>query len=772
MLFGYNESMGTIDLVQDLATVTIVATVAGFLCQRVGLSSIVGFLIAGFIVGPHALAFSHVSNEQAVQALSQLGLVFLMFSIGMKLSVGKMRHLGAGIILAIIVSSILVFNLVQSVSLLFGAARGEALYLAGMMIASSSAIIGKTLHDSGLIHERAGHLAMSVTLLEDIVAVVVLTLISSVAQMRVGLQTDLWRTVSVLLAFIAVILVLGLLFLPRALRAVNRVGVDLLTTSVAGLALGAGVLAVHTGYSLTLGAFLCGAIIAETPQRPLVERAIQGMRDVFIAVFFVSIGMLVSPLLLFKNGGLIVGLGILAILVRAFSTSFALALTGTPNRDAIRAGLMLTSVGEFTFIIAQAGVLSGLLSEKYYTVSVGVALFTALWSPFLVRNSGNLVDRLVGLQPKFWRDLLDEYQEFLASLLESHQRIQVFALAKSKLVPVSISLAFASGVLVFAPALFSLFIKFFANNAPEEAAKDIFWVALGFVITLPLVAVWRSIVDFLGALLEMGLRGAGLRWSRLLGTALEITTAVALVAWLWLLKPASVAAAWFFGALFVSAFLFWLIFRKRFVDLHHEIGTELREAILSAEERRKRSHQAWLREHREWDLHLTELEIPHSSAWFGKSLGELALRSKFGCFAVGVVRQGYPIADLGPDTALFPADTLLLLGTRNQAQKVRRYFDAVEIDESKADILDEIRLESIEVATGSRLVDQSLGEVEIPRHCGVQIAGVARGDRRILLPGPFQTLQSRDWLLVVGTDEQINRFSEWVSQHDFLVNTK
>jgi K+:H+ antiporter len=556
--------MGTIDLVQDLATVTIIATVAGFLCQRVGLSSIVGSLIARFIVGPHALPFSHVSNEQAVQALSQLGLVFLMFSIGMELSVGKMRHLGAGIILAVIVSSILVFNPVQSVSLLFGAARGEALYLAGMMIASSSAIISKTLHDSGLIHERAGHLAMSVTLLEDIVAVVVLTLISSVARMRVEPQTDLWRTVSVLLAFIALILVLGLLFLPRALRAVNRVGVDLLTTSVAGLALGTGVLAVHTGYSLTLGAFLCGAIIAETPQRPLVERAIQGMRDLFIAVFFVSTGMLVSPLLLFKDGGLIVGLGTLAILVRAFSISFALDLTGTPNRDAIRAGLMLTPIGEFTFIIAQAGVLSGVLSENYYTVSVGVALFTALWSPFFVRNSGNLADRLVGLQPKFWRDLLDVYQEFLAFLLESHRRIQVFALAKSKLVPVSISLAFASGVSIFAPAILSLLTKFFAD-AQQEAVKDIFWVVLGFVVTLPLVAVWRSIVDFLGALLEMGLSGAGLRWSRLLGTALEITAAVALVAWLWLLKPASVAAAWFFGALFVSAFLFWVLFRKRFV---------------------------------------------------------------------------------------------------------------------------------------------------------------------------------------------------------------
>jgi CPA2 family monovalent cation:H+ antiporter-2 len=752
--------MGTIDLVQDLAIVTIVATIVGFFCQRIGLSSIVGFLIAGFLVGPHSLPFSHVSNEQAVQALSQLGLVFLMFSIGMELSIAKMRHLGLGIILAAILSSGLVFSLVQAVTLLLGAAKAEALYIAAMMIASSSAIIGKTLHDTGLIHQRAGHLAMSFTVLEDIVAVVVLTLISSLVQTGIGPQGDLLRTVSALLAFVAIVLVLGLLLLPRTLRGVNRMGVDLLTIGVAGLALGTGAVAVHTGYTLTLGAFLCGAIIAETPQRPLVERALQGMRDVFIAVFFASIGMLVSPVLLFKDLGLIVGLGILAASVRAFSTSFALGLCGTPNRDAIQAGLILTPIGELTFIIAQVGVLSGLLSENYYTVSVGVALVTALFSPFLVRNSGDLTDRLVRLQPKFWRDLAGGYQEFLASLSVSHRRNQVLALAKSKLVPVTISLAVASGVLVFAPALFALLTNPFVD-ARREVVKGIFWGAIGCIITLPLVAVWRSIVDFLGALLEMGLSGADRRWDRVLATGLEISTAFILVAWLWLLKPASVAAPWFFGALFISALLLWLVFRQRFIDLHHEIGSELSEAILSGEERRMRSHQAWFREHHEWDLRLAELEVPHSSAWFSKSLGELALRSKFGCFVVGVVRQGYPIANLGSETALFPGDTLLLLGKRDQASKVRRYLESAEIDENKADILDEIRLESIEVAPGSHLVDQSLGELEIPRYTGVQIAGVARGDHRILLPGPFQTLQAHDWLLVVGTDDQIDRFSEW-----------
>lgn len=301
--------MGQLDFVQDLAVVTFCAGIGGFLCQKIGLSSVVGFMVAGLLVGPHTPFISIVVDENGIETLSQLGLVFLMFSIGLDLSVAKLRRMGIGIILAVALGGALVFNVVRSICPFLGLGSSESLFVGGMLVASSSAIIGKILPETGLIHQRAGNLAMSITVLEDLVAVVVLTFISSVAQIHRGPAVNVGKILGVLLVFVTVVVVLGLLLLPRVLQRLNRAGTDLLTVTVAGLVLGIAVISVRTGYSLALGAFLLGAIVAETPQRPTVERAMQGMRDVFIAVFFVSIGMLLDPALLVKNGALIFLLG-------------------------------------------------------------------------------------------------------------------------------------------------------------------------------------------------------------------------------------------------------------------------------------------------------------------------------------------------------------------------------------------------------------------------------------------------------------------------------
>src|SRR6202035_1971613 len=167
--------MGELDLVQDLAVVTVCAGICGFLCQKIVLSSIVGFPLAGLWIGPHTPPFSIVIHEDRIEALSQLGLVFLMFSIGLELSVGKLKRMGMGIVLAVALGGILVFNIVRSICPFLGVSPSESLFVAGMLVASSSAIIGKILPESGLIHQRAGNLAMSITVLEDLVAVVALT---------------------------------------------------------------------------------------------------------------------------------------------------------------------------------------------------------------------------------------------------------------------------------------------------------------------------------------------------------------------------------------------------------------------------------------------------------------------------------------------------------------------------------------------------------------------------------------------------------------------
>ena len=241
-----------------------------------------------------------------------------------------------------------------------------------------------------------------------------------------------------------------------------------------------------------------------------------------------------------------------------------------------------------------------------------------------------------------------------------------------------------------------------------------------------------------------------------------MVAALLLFDWIWLLTPVIGAYPSFLGAILVTAAVYALFFGHRVQTVQHRIASELAEAILSPEERRKRSHDDWLKDHQEWDLSLSEIRVPDSEAWFGKSLGDLSLRSQFGCSVVGVDRQGYPVPSPGPDTELFPGDELLVLGTATQIQHVRAFFDSSPARTEQVDLLDEIRLESMEVPEKSRLVGNALAELEIPRQTGVQIVGVARGNYRMLFPGPFQVLDSGDWLLVVGTRDQIHRFREWI----------
>jgi monovalent cation:H+ antiporter-2, CPA2 family len=761
--------MSELDLVQDLAIVTFFAGVAGYLCQKLGLSSVVGFLLAGLLVGPHTPPFSFVVDEGRIEALSQLGLVFLMFSIGLDLSLGKLRRMGVGLVLAVALGAALVFNLVRSICPLLGVAHTQSLFVAGMLMASSSAIIGKILHDTGLIHQRAGNLAMSITVLEDLVAVVVLTFISSIARMHSGPEANIAKVLGILLVFVTVISVLGLLFLPRALPHLNRAGTDLLTITVAGMVLGIAVVAVKTGYSLALGAFLLGAIIAETPQRPAVDRAMQGMRDVFIAVFFASIGMLLDPALLLKNWMLILTLGIVAILVRSFALSCALLITGTADRDAIRAGLIVTPIGEFAFIIAQIGVSSGMLSTDYYPIAVGVALFTALISPALIQHSGKISDYALRCEPKFFHDLVKLYQQFLASVGEHQRRSKVFGLARQSLPPLIVSVTFASGILVVAPLLFSQWNRLFPQTAGRWRYL-LFWALLGVAVAGPLLGVWRRIADFLKRLVEIAFGGGLNAQHPGLVICLELIAAFLLLVWVWLLTPAFGLSITFFGSILATSAVYALFFGKGLRTVQRRIAAELSDAILSTEERRKRLHDDWLKDHQEWDLSLSEIRVPDSEVWFGKSLGDLSLRSQFGCSVVGVERQGYPVPSPGPDTELYPSDVLLVLGTEHQIQHVRAFFDSGPNNTEKADLLDEIRLESIEVREGSRLAGNALAELEIPRHTGIQIAGVARGDFRMLFPGPFQVLLPGDWLLVVGTRDQIHRFREWITETEQLTD--
>jgi CPA2 family monovalent cation:H+ antiporter-2 len=755
--------MSGYDLVQDLAVVLVIAGLVGFVFQRIGLSNIVGFLVAGLLVGPHASHFGLVTDPHAIEALSQLGLAFLMFSIGLDLSISKMRRFGPGVAVAVVISAALVFNAFRFLTPLVGMGNREPIFVASMMVASSSAMIGKMLHDSGLLHQRSGNLAMSISVLEDIVAVIVLTFVSSLANMHAGPEARPATILGTLVAFVTIVVILGLLLLPKALQLLAKAGLDLVMLFITGLALEVGIIAVRTGYSLALGAFLLGAIIAETPQRPSIERAFEGMRDVFLAVFFVSIGLLIDPLVLLKNWWLIVCLGIGAVVIRSLAVTTGLILAGNPQRESLRAGLMAIPIGEFAFIIAQVGVSSGLLAADFYPIAIGVATFTATLAPILSRRSDEISKRLLSFEPHFVTHLVASYHQFLSDAAEKQRRSEVISLAQRKLVPVVIGLTFVSGLLIFPDQLLRFWSRLFPRLT-TEIAHDLFWAFLGILILIPVAVVWRSGQEFVALISGPRTAGDSERARPFLHASMQIVLAILLFGWLWILAPVDRATFWFFGSALTVGIPLAVIFRQRFDRLQQQIGSGLSEAILSREERRKRVRQTWLSDYSDWDLNLQEIEVPDSENWFGRSIGELALRSRFGCSVVGVERQGYVLSSPGPETLLFPGDTLLVLGSRDQLRELRRFFDKAELRAKKVDLLEEVRMESVLVPDPSQANGQTLAKLDATRHFGVIIAGIGRGGNKYISPKASQTIESGDWLLVIGTREKIRDFQNWIEE--------
>jgi monovalent cation:H+ antiporter-2, CPA2 family len=349
--------MSGLEFIRDLAVVMVIAGAVGWVCQRLGLSLVVGYLTAGAIIGPFTPPVQLVADLGRIQMLSQLGLVFLIFSIGLDLSFQRLRRLGISVAFATVLGALFVFYACRMLGFAFGWSTPQTLFIAGMLMVSSSAIISKVLQELNATHQRSGQLALGITIMEDIVAVIMLTLLSTMVQFGGEKSAPLHETLGTLSAFVAALLLISLLLVPRLLLGLSQTGTgEIRTLLVIGLVLSLAWVAAKMGFSLALGAFLLGVIVASTPHKQEIERSFEGIRDMFGAVFFVAMGMLVDFSLLAQAWPMVLGITLFALLFRPPAIALGLTLTGHPTRDSIRAGLALAPLGEFSFIIAQIGV--------------------------------------------------------------------------------------------------------------------------------------------------------------------------------------------------------------------------------------------------------------------------------------------------------------------------------------------------------------------------------------------------------------------------------
>lgn len=760
--------MGT-QFIQDLAVVLLVAGLVGVVCQRLNLSVVVGFLFAGVVIGPYTPPFQLVADLDRVQMLADVGLVFLIFSIGLDLNLKRLQRLGFSVAFATFLSAILLLNLGRFVGLALGWSGTASLFLAAVIMVSSSAIISKILQELDQTHERSGQLALGVTVLEDTVAITMLTLLTSMLRVGDASLGQILPTIGGLSAFVLALFLTALVLVPRLLRFLDaRASPEVRNLVVVGLVLLLSWLAVSVGYSLALGAFVLGAIIGSTRQRRDIDRALEGLRQIFGAVFFVAMGMLLDVQLLLRALPLIALLSVVAVTARVLSCTVGLLAVGNSLRNALRAGLTLTPIGEFSFIIAQLGVAEGVVEAAFYPAAVGLSLVTAIGGPILTRHSSSIAGRIEARAPTFLRQGLRAYHDAFIDRLARPRGSARSREALVHLVPAGLQVALASALLLFLEPLYAYAAERLGRELLSPTGLKILGgVVFGFVLLAPMFAAWRHLCAFGSLVIARDVDPAGQPTgpsSTLLTAVMRVVIAASLGAWFFALLPLGFAVTWslllVLGAVAGVGIVLW----RPLSRLHTVFESGVREQLFDAQSPPNALGLARaLREGpTDWDVHLEEVELPSATSHAGQSIGELAIRPRFGCSVVGIERHGFVIANPSRDEVLYPGDRLLLLGTASEIDEAEKFFLAAGA-EPKAEGFEGLTFEAHVIPKGGAIAAATLLELDLIRRFGVQVGGVRRGAEWSTSPKGGTQVRPGDELLLVGTPVAIREFLAWMN---------
>ncbi len=753
--------MHGIDFIKDLAVVMLVAGLVGWACHRAGLSVVVGYLLAGVVIGPHTPPFSLVTDIPRVETLASVGLVFLMFSIGMGLSLRKLRRLGLSLVLATFMGAIVMYNLTRALGGAMGWSAIDTTFLAAMLMVSSSAIISKVLQEIGATHEKSGQLAMGVAVLEDVVAIVMLTILNSLIQIG-HTQASIGTTLGLLGAFIVLAGIGGMLFVPWLLKKMSiSAGEELPTIVVAGLLFVLAFLADQAGFSLALGAFMLGAIVAETPHKTQIGRAFEGMRDVFSAVFFVSIGMLINPAAVAESWLLILGITVFVLVARPLAVTTGMLVIGGSTRESLRVGLSVTPLGEFSFIIAQMGVVALAIPPRFQAIAVGVSLLTTLAAPLLTRRSEAISDWVVTRQPRWLADWQGYYHRWLERMQQRERQSILWQMSKKRFIQIGVEILLVTGLFVFSEQVFGLVRNYLpVHSRFPSGAVLIFWSVLILLALAPLVAIWRntSALALLYAQVTTQGHPKAAKLAPVAEAGLKIGAGLLLLLWLSAILPISGdVARWLPAVALIVILLSFLVLRRRLVYWHSMMEVELQEILTQGDQKFTGTTAPWLAAHSDWNLTLTDCVLPDLADCRGRTLGELALRTKFGCTVAGVERSGVMVGNPTGAMILYPRDKVLLLGDPAQVAAGKEFLQGAS-GLSIASNFDEVRMESVELPPGCGLHDRTLAELALGKEFGLQVAGINRAGFRILNPRGEEKLFTGDGVLVLGSPDQIKAF--------------
>ena len=500
--------MHAISFIQDLAVIMLVAGVVTILFHRLKQPVVLGYIVAGFIIGPHTPPFGLIHDEDTIKTLAELGVIFLMFCLGLEFSLRKLFKVGATAFIAAFLEIILMIWIGYEIGRWFDWSTMDSLFLGAILAISSTTIIVKALNDLKMKNQRFAQLIFGVLIVEDILGIGIIALLSSIAVSGTVSSGEVFSTVGKLSLFMIVALVIGILLVPRLLAYVAKFDSnEMLLITVLGLCFGFCLLVVKLEYSMVLGAFLIGAIMAESKQLIKIERLIEPVRDMFSAIFFVAIGLMIDPQILLQYAWPIAVITVAVVLGKMLSCGLGAFIAGNDGRTSLRVGMGLSQIGEFSFIIAALGMTLQVTSDFLYPVAVAVSAITTLLTPYLIRGADPLSLKIAAVMPKRLSRVFGMYGEWLRSIQPQGEGAMLASMIRKIILQVGVNLALVVAIF-FSGGYFAARIGDYLSEWVSDIGqqKALIWGA-ALMLSLPfLIAAYRKLKALSMLLAEMGVK--------------------------------------------------------------------------------------------------------------------------------------------------------------------------------------------------------------------------------------------------------------------------
>lgn len=739
--------------ISDLALILITAGIVTLVFKRLKQPLVLGYIVAGFLAGPHMPYTPSVSNMESIQTWADIGVIFLMFTLGLEFSFKKIVKMGVGPIIAACSVMFCMMSVGSAVGHLFHWGAMNSLFLGGMLAMSSTTIIYKAFDDLGLRQKKFAGEVLSVLILEDILGILLMVVLSALAVSRQFQGIELVGSLFQLGFFLILWFVVGVYVVPSFLRKAHRwMNKETLLVVSIGLCFMLVVIANKAGYSSAFGAFMMGSILAETVEAESIERVVSPVKDLFGAIFFVSVGMLVNPEVLMQYWLPIVVLCVAIILGQAVFGTTSFLLSGQPFRTAIQGGFSLAQIGEFAFIIASLGISLHVTDDFLYPVVVAVSIITTFFTPYMIRAARPVADAFERIMPAQVVQHLSERGRHGKNAATAKAQTGLWRKLLTALVSqVGAYLTLSIGVIAISFAVLLPLCRGAFGHWPGN-------ISCGLLTLLAASPFLRAIVmrkNHSEEWKQLWLRGEFHRVSLCFTFGIRYGIAAATIYYvLDFLSP----FRWYFhiATALVVMLLFIVSRRIKWTSIKLERtflqNLRSRETLARADAATEPGYAGRLTSR---NIHIAELDVPDDSAWAGKRLRELEFSHRDGVMIAAIVRGAHRQNVPDGDAMIFPGDRIEAIGSDDSlqafAQRLTQEHTDLPLSNSR------LQLRRVILHDGSSFIDKSLrlSGIRSQFHCSV--VGFEDSEGNIVPATADRLICRADAMWIVGEDEAVRQ---------------